>query len=67
MRRLYTLYKRPRHSLKGARWIHCGLPAYKKDVAVRVFQDHLLAPYMGGDTTHIYELRRIKEGKLVRS
>lgn len=55
---LYSLFE-----LQDDRWVRISTLAYPKATAVRVFQDRLLAPYLGTEVTRgKRELRPVRGG-----
>lgn len=57
-KKLYSLFEK-----QGETWVRISVTALHKDQAIRMFQNALLAPYLGTDQTckGIRELRVVKE------
>jgi len=55
-KRQYALFER-----QDGKWVRISTYSYKKSAAVRLFQDALLAPLLGGDCKGIRELRPVRE------
>ncbi len=61
MKRLYSLYQRPRDAGKRSPWMKISPLSLPKEVAIRHFQSVLIHSSLGGTPGLEYRLRPVKE------